>query len=44
VTDHRIKESWHNIESIFLGDIEDILTSVDEASKKGFVMSGGDED
>ena len=44
VTDHRIKESWHNIESIFLGDIDDILTSVDEASKKGFDMSGGEED
>lgn len=43
VTDHRIKESWHNIESIFLGGIEDILTSVDEASKKGFDMSGGDD-
>ena len=44
VTDHRIKESWHNIENIFLGDIEDILASLEEASKKGFDMSGGEED
>lgn len=44
VTDHRIKESWHNIESIFLGDMEDILTSLEEASKKGFDMTGGEED
>lgn len=28
VTDHRIKESWHNIEGIMLGDIQDILDKV----------------
>ena len=44
VTDHRIKESWHNIESIFLGDMDDILTSVEEASKKGFESAGGDDE
>lgn len=27
VTDHRIKKSWHNIDGIFAGDIDDILTS-----------------
>lgn len=27
VTDHRIKKSWHNIEGIFEGDIDDILES-----------------
>ena len=43
VTDHRIKESWHNIEAIFLGDIEEILSSLEEASKKGFDMTGGEE-
>ncbi|MEY2641036.1 MAG: peptide chain release factor 1, peptide chain release factor 1 [Candidatus Parcubacteria bacterium] len=28
VTDHRIKESWHNIEGIMLGDLDDILDKV----------------
>ncbi|MSR73250.1 PCRF domain-containing protein [Candidatus Parcubacteria bacterium] len=27
VTDHRLKESWHNIEQIFLGNIEQIITA-----------------
>ena len=36
VTDHRIKKSWHNIEGIFAGGIDDIISSVLEASKKGF--------
>jgi peptide chain release factor 1 len=30
VTDHRLKKNWHNIESIFKGEIEDIINSVDE--------------
>jgi len=28
VTDHRIKQSWHNIEGIMAGDIDDILQSL----------------
>jgi len=29
VTDHRIKESWHNIEGIFAGEIDDIITALE---------------
>ena len=30
ITDHRIKESWHNIEKIFAGYIEPIIDSMEE--------------
>lgn len=42
VTDHRIKESWHNIESIFLGNIDKILSTVAEKMASGQVSEGGD--
>lgn len=29
ITDHRIKKSWHNLESIMDGEIEDMLVEVD---------------
>lgn len=28
ITDHRVKKSWHNIEDIFAGDIDDILSEL----------------
>ncbi len=33
VTDHRIKENWHNIDAIMVGDIQDILDKVAEYAR-----------
>lgn len=33
VTDHRIKKSWHNVEKIFKGEIESILTALNQKQK-----------
>jgi len=35
VTDHRIKESWHNIEGIFLGDLDPIFDAIEKEEKRG---------
>ncbi len=35
VTDHRIKKSWHNIETIFAGEIEDIIESMQHPEDVG---------
>jgi peptide chain release factor 1 len=34
ITDHRIKESWHNIEKIFLGGLDPIIEAMDLHSKQ----------
>ncbi len=34
VTDHRVKESWHNIEGIFAGDIDALIETLQEASEQ----------
>lgn len=33
VTDHRIKKSWHNLEGLLTGQIDDIIESLKEADK-----------
>lgn len=46
VTDHRIKESWHNIEGkdgIMDGNIDPIIQAILAAEANGGVAAGGDE-
>ncbi len=42
VTDHRIKESWHNIEKIFAGDIDAIVTTLKERADGGVLGPADD--
>jgi peptide chain release factor 1 len=37
VTDHRLKESWHNLPRIMEGDIEDIVRALQKAAASGTV-------
>ena len=41
VTDHRIKESWHNIEEIMAGRLEPIFESMRAASEEGTGADSG---
>ena len=42
ITDHRIKQSWHNIEKIMAGSIEPILEAMKEYN--GEIIEGGDSE
>lgn len=44
VTDHRIKESWHNIDGIFAGDIGTMLETISERATSGEMGSAEDEE
>jgi len=43
ITDHRIKESWHNLPTIMQGNIEEIIDILQEKSKSGFEAVGEEE-
>lgn len=42
VTDHRIKQSWHNLPSVMAGNIKPIIEALIQASETG-TMGAGDE-
>jgi len=44
ITDHRIKQSWHNIPNILLGYIDPLINAVLAAVESGNVSGGGDVD
>lgn len=44
VTDHRIKQSWHNIEGIFAGDIGPILEAIATADAGGIAPGTAEDD
>lgn len=43
VTDHRIKESWHNLPRIMAGDLDDIIDTLKERALSGEVGSAEEE-
>jgi peptide chain release factor 1 len=44
VTDHRIKESWHNLPNIMTGKIQPIIDALHEFEKTGKTGGAGDEE
>lgn len=45
ITDHRIKESWHNIEKVMAGEIDDIVETLQaRASSEGGLGSASDDE
>lgn len=46
ITDHRIKQSWHNMQKILDGDIEELVAQVRLAAKNGAIAAviGDDEE
>ncbi|MCX6716535.1 MAG: PCRF domain-containing protein [Candidatus Taylorbacteria bacterium] len=44
ITDHRIKQSWHNIEVIFQGKMEPIFQALEEYEKTGVAGNASEEE
>jgi peptide chain release factor 1 len=43
ITDHRIKQSWHNIEKILAGGLEPVMESMENFDGTSIVGEDGDE-
>lgn len=43
VTDHRLKQSWHNLPKIMLGDLDAIVRALHEAEKTGLPQGNPEE-
>jgi peptide chain release factor 1 len=43
ITDHRIKESWHNLPKIMLGNLDPIVEALKQASKSGLPEADGED-
>jgi peptide chain release factor 1 len=43
ITDHRIKQSWHNIESVFLGNLGPILQALQDFVENGKSLASNDD-
>ncbi len=44
ITDHRLKESWHNLPKIMLGGIDPIVEALQSAAENGGIKAGADEE
>ncbi len=44
ITDHRIGESWHSLDRIMEGDIDDMLTTVETKLESGEKIEGSQDD
>ncbi len=44
ITDHRIKESWHNLPKIMLGSLDPIVEALQEAAKGGGIGAAEEAD
>ncbi|MFZ3043971.1 MAG: PCRF domain-containing protein [Minisyncoccia bacterium] len=44
ITDHRLKESWHNLPKIMMGNIDDIVSALAAASAAGGIGAASDEE
>lgn len=44
ITDHRIKQSWHNLEKVMAGEVDDIVEALQTAAAGGGIGSAEEDD
>lgn len=44
ITDHRIKESWHNLPKIMIGNLDDIVETLKERAQSGGIGTAEDDE